>query len=282
MLKSRKAIAALAATGSFLTVASSATASTLKVTVENLAPQRGTLVAATWVGFHDGSFDSFDVGQLASSDIENLAEDANTTPLANSFLESGSGVVEGVLLDEAKRFTRFGDIGPGQTVTKTFEIDGTLSNSQYFSYGAMVVPSNDAFIGNDDPLATRVFDNNGNFLSADLIVSGDRVWDAGTERNDEIPVNTALLGQSEPNTGVTTNEVISQHPGFLPDGNILEAFPEADFSAPNYSVARIRVEEVQAVPEPITILGSLTAMGFGVFFKKAKSKKFPNPLQIKS
>lgn len=275
MLKSRKAIVAIAATGSLLTVASSATATTLKVTVENLAPQRGTLVAPTWVGFHDGSFDAFDVGRVASSDIENLAEDANTTPIANSFLENGSGVVEGTILDREKRFTRFGDIGPGQTVTQTFEIDETSSNSQYFSYAAMVVPSNDAFIGNDDPLATRVFDENGNFLGADIVVSGDRVWDAGTERNDEIPVNTALLGQSEPNIGVTTNDVVSQHPGFLPDGNILEAFPEADFSAPNYSVARIRVEEVQAVPEPITILGSLTAMGFGIFFKKAKSKKFP-------
>jgi hypothetical protein len=266
MLKNRNALAVAIAASSILAGTSSATATTLvKVTVENIAPSNGTFIAPFWVGFHNGGFDTFDLGQSASVELESLAEDANNTPLANTFLTSGAGVVEGTLAD--------GDFGSGITVTETFSLDETLTSSRYFSYAAMLVPSNDAFIGNDDPLAFQIFDDNGNFVGADFVVTGDRVWDAGTEENDEIPANTALLGQTVPNTGVTTNGVVSQHPGFIAGGNILAAFPNADFITPNYSIARVRVEQVQAVPEPATVLGSLAAVGFGVFFKKEKSSK---------
>jgi hypothetical protein len=261
MLKNRNALAVAIAASSILAGTSSVTATTLvKVTVENLAPPNGTVIAPFWVGFHNGNFDTFNLGQSASIEIENLAEDANNTLLANLFLASGVGVVEGTLSD--------GGFGSGITVTETFSLDETLASSQYFSYAAMIVPSNDAFIGNDNPLAFQIFDDNGNFVGADFVVTGDRVWDAGTEENDEIPANTALLGQTVPNTGVTTNGIVSQHPGFIAGGNILAAFPDADFTTPNYAIARVRVEQVQAVPEPTSILGSLAVIGLASFLKK--------------
>ncbi|NEN88240.1 MAG: hypothetical protein F6K48_04645 [Okeania sp. SIO3H1] len=52
----------------------------------------------------------------------------------------------------------------------TFTLDASLASSRYFSYGAMGLPSNDAFIANENPLGIRIFDEDGNFLGADFIV----------------------------------------------------------------------------------------------------------------
>ncbi|YAF97167.1 MAG: spondin domain-containing protein [Nodularia sp. CChRGM 3473] len=254
---------------STLTMASAASAATLKVTIENLAPQQGIVVTPLWVGFHDGTFDIFNVGEVASESLERLAEDGATAPIASDFLASGAGVVEGTILGPGISPTSPPVIPPGAIATQRFQIDGSLASSRYFSYASMIVPSNDAFIANDNPLAFRIFDDFGNFLGADFIVSGNRIWDAGTEVNDEIPENTALLGQTTPNTGVTENGVVTQHPGFLPGGNILSAFPNADFTtlaSPSYQVVRIRVEQV---PEPgstlgLLIAGSLLGLGYCV------------------
>jgi hypothetical protein len=72
------------------------------------------------------------------------------------------------------------------------------------------------------------------------------VMDAGSEINDEIPLNTGFLGQMAPNTGVAEGGVVMIHPGILPTdvGNILSdsRFAAADFQQPGYQVARITVE----------------------------------------
>jgi hypothetical protein len=54
-----------------------------------------------------------------------------------------------------------------------------------FSYLAIVIPSNDAFIGNADPQAHRLFDAYGTFLGAYFTIYGSDVPDAGPEVNDE-------------------------------------------------------------------------------------------------
>lgn len=41
----------------------------------------------------------------------------------------------------------------------------------------------------------------------------------------------------------------------------------------DYQVKSITIETVEAVPEPITMLGAGTALGFGTFFKKSLAKK---------
>lgn len=48
--------------GSLVMGTSAASAATLKVSVENLAPQNGSLLTLLWVGFHDGVFDIYDRG----------------------------------------------------------------------------------------------------------------------------------------------------------------------------------------------------------------------------
>ncbi len=79
----------------------------------------------------------------------------------------------------------------------------------------MVIPSNDAFIANDDPLAHEVFDAAGNFTGPiTLTVLCSCVLDAGTEDNTEM--QAAFINQTGNNMGTTTiGGVISLHPGFI-------------------------------------------------------------------
>ena len=112
----------------------------------------------------------------------------------------------------------------------------------------MVVPSNDAFVGNDDPLAIPLFDAFDNLIAQTIIVTGDQVWDAGTEVNDEVPANTVGLGQAMPNTGVDEGGVVSLHGGFIGSealggaaGNVLTARPDADLTAAGYEVLQIEI-----------------------------------------
>ncbi|GGA54768.1 spondin domain-containing protein [Okeania sp. KiyG1] len=265
-LNIRGAIATAIAVTSTFAMTSTATAARLKVTVENVAPTNGFFFSPLWVGFHDGNFDIFDLDQPAPAYLEALAEDANTGPITTAFANSGAGQTQATIL---------GPTGPFQVLTAgdrasmTFTLDGSLASSRYFSYGAMGLPSNDAFIANENPLGIRVFDEEGNFLGADFIVTGDRVWDAGTEVNDEVPGNTAALAQAAPNTGVDENGVVKFHPGFLEGGNILAAAPNGDFTAPDYEIARITIE---SVPEPTTTLGLFAFGGFlllGNLFQKS-------------
>jgi len=223
-----------------------APAATVQVKIRNLAPMNGTFLTPVWAGFHDGSFDLYDSGSPASSALERLAEDGSTAPLTALFAMSGAGTQQGTLLGP------MGAIAPGETATMSFNLDPLSITSRYFSYASMVIPSNDAFIANGNPLAFTVFNAMGQFVGGSFTVSGSMVLDAGTELNDEVPANTAFFGQMAPDTGVTTNSVVMLHPGFIPGGPILSSamFANADFTATGYNVAEITISEV---PEPATI-----------------------------
>ena len=248
--------------------------SKLKVTVENIAPQEGLIVSRMWIGFHNGSFDVFDFDEPATIYLERLAEDAITEPtnsftstLTTAFADSGAGEIQGTILGLTGLFN---DFYPGDRADMTFTLDASLPTSRYFSYAAMGLPSNDAFIANNNPFAIKIFDESGSFLGADFIVTGNEVWDAGTEVNDEIPENTAALAQAAPNTGITENGVVAPHPGFMADGNNLQARPNADFTAPDYQIARITVEQI---PEPTAITGLLVFGGYlSIVLQLSKSK----------
>jgi hypothetical protein len=131
----------------------------------------------------------------------------------------------------------------------------------------LIIPSNDFFIANGNPLAHRIFDDAGNFLGADFVVTGAQVLDAGTEINDELLETTAFFSQSVPDTGTREGAGVELATGFIPNGRILSSpdFANADFTAAGYEAARFRVELVPddattQVPEPGLGLG-LLAMG---------------------
>ena len=211
------------------------------VTVENLAPENGTPITPLWAGFHDGNFDTYNTGEAATPGLESLAEDGSTELISTEFSNSGAGVVDGTITGDGGATP--GVIDVGETTSFTFTVDRSLASSRYFNYASMILPSNDAFIANGDPLAHEIFDAEGNFLGADFIVAGDEVLDAGTEVNDEAENSTAFLGQAAPNTGETENGVVMSHPGFESGGRILSSpdFAGADFSADDYQVARITI-----------------------------------------
>ncbi len=255
------ATAALVAMTGF---AGSANALQLQVTIENLAPVNGNFLTPVWVGFH-GGYDLFNPGELASPGIEALAEDGNTAPLAAAFTASGLGSAQGVVAGAN------GPLAPGDVASAVFKIDPNDPNSQFFSFAAMILPSNDAFIANADATGFQIFDENGNFVGADFFIMGNDVYDAGTEFNDELPENTAFFGQAAPNTGVTTADGIALHPGFLPagSGGILDAaqFANADFLRPGYPIAQITIT---AVPLPGAALFMLSALGGLVGFLRRR------------
>ncbi len=217
------------------------------VTIENLAPANGNFLTPMWVGFHDGGFDSYDIGTPATPGLERIAEDGNTGPLSGEFLAAGFGAIDATIPGPN------GPIAPGDTATMTFDLNPTAGSNRFFSYASMIIPSNDAFVANAGGTAHQVFDELGNFVGGTFVLMGSRVRDAGTEVNDEIPANTAFFGQMAPNTGVTENGTVQIHDGFLPAGSsgILDAemFAGADFTQPGYRVARITLS-ADLVGEP--------------------------------
>ncbi len=229
----------------------------VQITIENLAPVNGTRLTPMWFGFHNGTFDLYNLGAAASPALERIAEDGDIAPLTALFAGSGAGTVQGQISG--------GPIDPGQSFTTTISLDGTQATSRFFSYASMVIPSNDFFIANDNPTAFQVFNGSGVFNQVSFVVTGVMVRDAGTEVNDEIPANTAAFGQATPNTGTPENGVVTTSTGFIgagaaADGPILTARPNADFTQPGYQIARVTIT---SAPEPATaglLLGAVFVM----------------------
>ena len=226
------------------------------ISIENLAPENGTNLTPLWVGFHNGEFDTYDRGAAVTTGLERLAEDGNAVVLGEEFDASGNGSEEGVVGGAP--------IAPGATVEQTFTLDSEADESQYFSYASMILPSNDFFVANGDPLAHQIFDDAGNFIGAEFFILGSQVLDAGTEVNDELEETTAFFGQSAPDTGTTENGVVTTAEGFIPNGRILSAaeFAAADFTAEGYQVAKVTVtaDEIAVEPEPVPIPEETTAV----------------------
>ena len=139
-------------------------------------------------------------------------------------------------------------IGPSQIVSRLFEVAPVEGQATYFSYASMIIPSNDAFSSNGNPRSHRIYDENGTFDGSPFYILGNQVDDAGTEANDELPINTAFFGQVTPNTGAPGEGLISGaggHPGLnrpIPGVNILgtSRFGDADFQQDNYNLARVK------------------------------------------
>jgi hypothetical protein len=249
-----------------IAAASVATADIVPVTImiENLAPANGTWLTPAWFGFHDGTFNPFNAYLPASVAIERLAEDGNLDPLRANFAAANAGFRDGVAMGPVNP-----PIAPGQTAMVTILVDDQSPLNRYFSYASMIIPSNDAFIMHDNPAAFQVFTPAGMLIQQSFVVRGVDIWDAGTEVNDEIPMNTAFFGQMTPNTGQTEGGVIRPHPGFLgsmgnpqPLPRILAdpMFANADFTVPGYEVARITIIPAPSGAVALAMLGALTML----------------------
>lgn len=223
----------------------------LRISVRNTSDAGGTFTTPFFFGFHDGGFDLFDVGAAASSGLEALAEDGNFAPLAAELTAASPSSQELVVAGAA------GPIATQEFAANRIDVDGSV-NTQV-SFGAMILPSNDAFVGTAD--AVTLFDSNGNFVGAQTVTfEGTDVYDAGTEVNTEL--DAAFINQAAPDTGVDENGVIALHPGF--NGSLGNPVGEgdqiilggtnafgveidpvaADFTQPNAQIAVVHINSV--------------------------------------
>jgi hypothetical protein len=151
------------------------------ITVQNLAPTSGIAFAPLHFGFNAGTFDAFDIGGVATAPIISVAEGGSGSAWQPAFAAADPtatrGTVGGLLL-------------AGATASLTVMVDPTLN--PFFTFGAMVVPSNDFFIGNDSPTRYRVFDSNGTLLLPSILQRANQIWDAGSEVFD--PAAAAFVG----------------------------------------------------------------------------------------
>ena len=256
---------AIALAAGLTSLSAAAEQTRVTVTIENLAPAQGTNQTPHWVGFHDGNFDIYNGGTPAdflpiqndpNRSVERLAEDGNTGPLSDTFNTIATGGVDGTIAGPN------GPIAPGEIATQSFVLDSSNPANRYFSYASMVLPSNDFWYANGNPRAHLMFDDQGNFVGSDFIVTNLDILDAGTEVNDEVPANTAFFGQAAPDTGVDENGVIldfGDQSGLVrfrqpsEGGNILadESFSMADFTLNGYPLVKISFTAERLQNDPV-------------------------------
>ena len=187
-----------------------ASAQAVRIEIENLGTSTDFFLTPLWVGLHDGSFDLFSSGSAASPGLEELAETGVPATLQGEF--AAPGRLQSVAADPAGFGSMPGQppvIDPGNTAVTEIPI-GNPANYRYFSFASMVIPSNDAFIGNGDQTAFELFDIAGNFNGTLVIdITAANIYDAGTEDNTGLGAAFSATGGSATDTLAGT---VSQGP----------------------------------------------------------------------
>ncbi len=250
--------------------AGSLRAAEIVVQVQNLSPTNGFWLSPMWVGFHDDSYALFEMNTRAriGGGLERLAEDGDPRPLQAEFSNDVPTGTSGII-EAPGGIANLKLFGPGEKASIRLNVDPLTQ--RFMSYAAMVMPSNDAFIGNDDQRPIELFDERGNWLGGlSLEVGGCLIWDAGTESNTE--KDAMFFNQAKLDAGIPTGQDIVKHPGlgsWTPYGitalgatNSLGIYfdPDAvDFIRDNRPICLITV-----IPEPATVLllaaGSMTLL----------------------
>lgn len=250
-------IRTLAATVAVIGSAGAAQAAPVQVTVkvENLAPANSVSFAPLRVGFNNGSFDAFNLGGVATAPIVSVAEGGSGADWFPAFAAADPTAVLGTVLPSPA-----GPLLPGGSGTMTFTVDPTVN--RFFTFAAMVVPSNDFFVGNDNPMEYQLFNAAGMLQLSSIGVRANEVWDAGSEVFD--PAAAAFVG----NNGLRTeqNSVVAFNFAEFAGFNGLTTGPGYVFNSQltkDSEIYRISFS-VAAVPEPQTyalMLAGLVAVG---------------------
>jgi hypothetical protein len=249
--KSVPALAAALAAGALFTPAAHAIDYKITVTVENLAPANGIAFAPLRLGFNSGVFDAFDIGGVAGAEIVGIAEGGSDALWNPAFLAADPTAVVGSVLP--------GGLLPGASSSAEFIVDSDVN--PYFTFAAMVIPSNDFFIGNDDPMEYELFDPAGNLLISSITINANEIWDAGSEVFD--PSAAAFLVDGVNGDRTPQNSVVAFNFAELAAFNGLETAAGYIFNsqlAADSAVYRISFD-VTPVPEPQTYAMLLAGLG---------------------
>lgn len=187
-----------------------AAASAQELTVEITNLTNGIYYTPLLVSAHNRQTDLFELGQPASASLQMMAEGGDLTGLITDLEAAGANNA----VNPAG-----GLLAPGQTATAHLS---TVKGNRYLSVVAMLLPTNDGFVGLD---AVRIPRHPGTYT---YYLNG---YDAGTEANDEIINGGGAPGTpgipADPGghsgtgaTGVTDSEQNTRvhiHPGVLGD-----------------------------------------------------------------
>ena len=194
----------------WLTMAASAAAADLTLTLTNLT--NGTYFTPFLVTAHDDRADLFEPGITASDELAALAEGGDI----DGFIALLGGVDADTIANPAG-----GLLAPGDTVTFSMT---TMPERPLLSLAAMLLPTNDGFVGLDSLEIPIVA---GSYVF-DLLA-----YDAGSEANDELITGGGAPGVSgipaDPGglngtggsgvTGIESNPTVHVHRGILGDGD---------------------------------------------------------------
>ena len=156
------------------------------VTIKNLAPANSVSFAPLRLGFGNGTFDSFNNGQSAGTP---------PTSAIISVAEGGSGSAWFPAFAAAEPAAITGSVGgallPGASASSTFTFDTANANNRFFTFANMVIPSNDLFLGNDDPMEYQLFNPDGSLAITTIDQTAGEIWDANSEVADAL--NAAFI-----------------------------------------------------------------------------------------
>jgi len=188
-------------------LAANAQAAILQITFENVGEDDDFALTPLWIGLHDGSFDLFDEGSAASDGLALLAETGNASLLSDEFGQAGRLQLAGI--GNADGFAGAPVVEGGETATGQITLRNPAAYT-FASFASMVIPSNDAFIGNGNPEAYRIFNDDGTFANpAPIELFGSDIWDAGSEVNDAQGAAFSAIGGMDQRE----NGVVARHPG---------------------------------------------------------------------
>ena len=187
---------------------------TYTVTIENLTS--GQPFTPPLVATHRPSVELFEVGEPASFEIKEIAENGNLGP-AIEFAMTNRHVSDAVVAVA-------GDpppLLPGDSIT--FEITENRG-AKFLSWASMLICTNDGFTGSDTIRLPRTV--------GDTVTAYTDAYDAGTEINTEdftnmVPPCAPLTGVESDDMGTGTsnpdlaeNGVITHHPGIEGDDDL--------------------------------------------------------------
>lgn len=197
---------------SALALPMTAQAKDISVKITNLT--NGLYFTPLLVSAHSHEVDFYNLGEAASEDLQAMAEGGNFSGLSAVASAFGADVSEN---------PAGGLLAPGHSTTA--ELNDLRHKNKYLSVTAMLLPTNDAFVGAD---AIIIPNRTGTYT---YYLNG---YDAGTEANDEI-----INGGGAPNTpgipaapggdggsgatGVTTveaNQTVHVHRGIVGDDSL--------------------------------------------------------------
>ncbi len=246
----------------FLTMGSSLDAEDIRFEIQNTAVSGGFFFTPVFLGFHDGSFDVFDSGGMASAELEALAEGGDTMPLSDLLVAGQASAVAHTVFGDS-----FGPppFDPGEATVSIFNLDS--SNHRFMNFASMVIPSNDAFFGNADAL--ELFDAGGDFVGdMSFEITASMIYDAGTEVND---INGGAAFSANGGMSVSESNAIGlidldDLNDFIGSQTVSGATITSGFS-PDTVVARFTIS---SVPEPGAFSLICLVGGAGLFTRRRR------------